>query len=472
MAQGMELGSRPTHFIGIGGIGMSALAQILLHRGLLVSGSDPRTTHITRRLEAQGARVFSQQVPGNFDHWDGGPGPQVVCSTAIAATNPEYAAAVERGYPMFHRSDVLAALIADYRSVAVAGTHGKTTTSGMIAFLLQEAGLDPTVVIGGEVTALGGNARVGNSEYLVAEADESDGSLVKFHPAIGIITNVELDHPDHYQDLASVLAIFEEFASHCGTVVSNWDCPNLRQHLPGQLSYSLNGDSGADYRATDIRYAGDGTRATIYEREQVLGELYVPLLEAHNLSNALAAIAVGRKLGLSFETIAEAIGRYEGARRRFDFRGAAAGIQFVDDYAHHPTELSATLAAARLQVATGRSRLPEVPRRIVAIFQPHRYSRTRAFLNEFAASFGAADLVVLCDVYSAGEAKPADFGGEHLAAAIATTHPQVRYQPSLDDVRQCLQAVLQPGDLALFLGAGNLNSVIPDLVAHFEQAPA
>ncbi len=472
MAQAMELGSRPTHFIGIGGIGMSALAQILLHRGLPVSGSDPRATHITRRLEDQGARVFQQQVPENFDHWSGELRPQVVCSTAIAPSNPEYAAALERGFAVFHRSDLLAALIADYRSVAVAGTHGKTTTSGMIAFLLQEAGLDPTVVIGGEVTALGGNARVGDGEFLVAEADESDGSLVKFHPAVGVITNIELDHPDHYQDLASVRAIFEEFAAHCGILVSNWDCPNLRQYLPGQLSYSLDAGSGADYRASDIRYAGDGTRATVHEREQLLGELYVPLLEAHNLSNALAAVAVGRKLGLGFDTIAEAIARYEGARRRFDFRGAAAGIQFVDDYAHHPTELVATLAAARLQVETGCSRLPEVPQRIVAVFQPHRYSRTRAFLNEFAASFGAADCVVLCDVYSAGEAQPADFSGASLAEAIAAVHPRVSYQPSLDEVRQHLQATLQPGDLALFLGAGNLNSIIPDLVEHFTQATA
>lgn len=506
MTQTVDFSGRPFHFIGVGGIGMSALAQILAERHLPVSGSDLRLTHITERLQSLGVHIFWQQDAQNLHHFESAPSashanseilgfgqgsgqiiglgerggvatltctptqclPQVICSTAIYADNPEYRAAQELGCPIFHRSDILAALIAQQQSIAIAGTHGKTTTSGLIGYVLEQAGLDPTVVIGGEVAALGGNARSGQGSYLVAEADESDGSLVKFHPYIGVVTNMELDHPDHYQNLEQVIETFETFTSHCDVVVGCWDCENVRQHLPVTLSYSLERASGADYTVDQIVYGGDGTQARVWERGTLLGTLNVGLLGSHNLANALAAIAVGRHIGLSFEAIAQGIATYEGARRRFEYKGCAADICFVDDYAHHPSELLVTLRAAQLQVETGKTRLPVVPRRVVAIFQPHRYSRTQALLAEFATAFKDADEVVICEVYSAGERLSRGVNGEVLAQAIAKHHPNVHYCPSLEAVSAHLKQVLQPQDLALFLGAGNLNQSIPALLNYFE----
>ncbi len=503
MMQAVDFSGRPFHFIGVGGIGMSALAQVLAERKLPVSGSDLRRSHITERLERLGVHLFWGQNADNLSYFQpvaeppcfpenfelGGTAtlvqtavvavpqmkaidtdylPQVVCSTAIHPDNPEYNAALELGCPIFHRSDILAALIqSTHRSVSVAGTHGKTTTSGMIGHLLTQAGLDPTVVIGGEVNALGGNARLGQSDCLVAEADESDGSLVKFNSYLGVITNIELDHPDHYSSLEQVISTFRQFADHCQMLVGCVDCKNVREHMPLTLSYSLNQDSNADYSVDKIDYSGSGTRARVWERGVVLGELQVNLLGTHNLSNALAAVAVGRHLGLEFAVIAAAIANYEGARRRFEYRGHAQDIVFVDDYAHHPSELSVTLAAARLQLQTKTTRLPVLPERIVAVFQPHRFSRTQALLDDFAHCFGDADEVIVCEIYSAGERDPGLAGGQKLVDAIAEVHPNVRYCPSLDDVRERLKATLQSKDLALFLGAGNLNQIIPDLVEYF-----
>lgn len=542
MIQTVDFSGRPFHFIGVGGIGMSALAQILAERKLPVSGSDLRRSHITKRLEGLGVHIFWGQDGDNLSHFQpshepphyssvsgpvsssvsgpvsssvsssvsgpvsssvsgsplgdesvgsGGTAilvqaatqpvtqilkqldvdylPQVVCSTAIRSDNPEYQAALELGCPVFHRSDILAALIrVSSRSIAVAGTHGKTTTSGMIAHMMVHAGLDPTVVIGGEVNALGGNARLGHSDYLVAEADESDGSLVKFQPYLGVVTNAELDHPDHYSGLPQVIATFQKFSDRCQVLVGCWDCKNVRDNLPLDVTYSLSRKSGADYTADEIDYAGSGTRAVVWERGERLGEVRLNLLGSHNLSNALAAIAVGRHFGLEMEAIAAAISHYEGARRRFEYRGHANQIVFVDDYAHHPSELKVTLAAARLQIQTQTTRLPVLPARIVAVFQPHRFSRTQALLSDFKHCFGDADEVVVCEVYSAGEKNQGLADGRKLADAIRQNHSHVVYCDSLDAVKAHLKTTLQPQDLALFMGAGNLNQTIPDLVLHFE----
>lgn len=495
----VDFSGRPFHFIGIGGIGMSALAYVLAKRQLPVSGSDLRSTNITQRLEALGAHIFNQQAATNLEFFltnnhphrpvptatinSSGTSvllgaarhssnqlaakkpsvnlPQVICSTAINSTNLEYKAALDLGCPIFHRSDLLAALIQNYNSIAVAGTHGKTTTSSMIGYLLWQAGLDPTIVVGGEVDAWGGNARIGQGEYLVAEADESDGSLVKLSAQIGVVTNMELDHPDHYQTLEQVIDTFKVFAQRCQTIVGCIDCANVRDRLQPQVSYSLDSDLGADYTATDIAYQADGTTAQIRERGEVLGQINLQLLGRHNLSNAIAAIAVGRLLGLDFTVIAHSLATFTGARRRFELRGEVNGIAFVDDYAHHPSELRATLAAARLQAKTEQ--------RIVAIFQPHRYSRTLAFLPDFAQSFSDADLVIISDIYSAGEPNLGQISGETLADAIALRHSQVVYQPTLAGICQTLTHTLQPGDLALFLGAGNLNQVIPEVMQALRQ---
>ncbi|MDJ0734803.1 MAG: UDP-N-acetylmuramate--L-alanine ligase [Nostocaceae cyanobacterium] len=480
MENSVDFGGRPFHFIGVGGIGMSALAHVLAKRQLPVSGSDLRANHITRRLESIGVHIFAKQEGSNLQFFqlqkkvDGvlkeaekipiGVSknvPQVICSTAINTSNLEYKAAMELGCPIFHRSDLLAALIAEYYSIAVAGTHGKTTTSSMIGYMLLEAGLDPTIIVGGEVNAWEGNARLGESEYLVAEADESDGSLVKHAPKIGIITNIELDHPDHYQTLEEVVDTFKTFAGSCETLIGSIDCQTVRDCFQPTVSYSLNGDTNADYTVTNIDYRADGTTALVWERGKALGVLNLRVLSRHNLSNALAAVAVGRLLGLEFGKIAKGLATFTGARRRFEVRGEVNGITFIDDYAHHPSEIRATLAAARLQTRPGQ--------RLVAIFQPHRYSRTLTFLEEFAESFSHADMVVLTDIYSAGEANSGIISGEDLAAKIALQHPQISYQPSLNSVCEHLLETLRPGDLALFLGAGNLNQVIPELIASFRQ---
>ncbi|MGI0486304.1 UDP-N-acetylmuramate--L-alanine ligase [Pantanalinema rosaneae CENA516] len=498
MPNSVDFGGRPFHFIGIGGIGMSALAYVLAKRGLPVSGSDLRLSHITQRLQENGAHIFWSQEPANLEFFQSktitaqpvavptarsltasvetrvskqpevsysrsvSKLPQVICSTAIHSNNAEYQAALELGCPIFHRSDVLAGLMQDYQGIAVAGTHGKTTTSSLIGYLMVQAGLDPTIVVGGEVNVWQGNARVGQGSHLVAEADESDGSLVKLTAQIGIITNIELDHPDHYSSLDEVVEIFQTFTQNCQTVIGCLDCPTVRDRLPPTISYSLDPNRGADYTVDCITYRAEGTIARVWERGAILGRLNVKLLGQHNLSNALAAVAVGRLLGLEFSVIAQAIAIFEGARRRFERRGEYNGILFVDDYAHHPSELRATLAAARLQIQD----TPVCPwKRVVAIFQPHRYSRTQTFLAEFAEAFGDADMVVLSDIYSAGEPNPGNLTGEQVASLVAQHHPQVYYQASLPSISQFLSQVLMPGDIALFLGAGNLNQLIPEVMA-------
>jgi UDP-N-acetylmuramate--alanine ligase len=504
MLNSVDFSGRPFHFIGIGGIGMSALAYVLTKRKLPVFGSDLCLNHITQRLQDNGVHIFWSQDAANLQAFQADPPalapsvalppalierqlaeaavepvavnptnpsvanhsglPQIICSTAINPANPEYQAALELGCPVFHRSDVLAALIQGSYGIAVAGTHGKTTTSSMIGYLLLQAGLDPTIVVGGEVNAWEGNARVGESQYLVAEADESDGSLVKFAPQVGVITNIELDHPDHYATLDDVIQTFKTFAEQCQILIGCIDNAEV-QRLQPSLTYSLQPELEADYTVNQVRYGANGTTAQVWERGTALGELHLKLLGQHNLSNALAALAVGRLVGLEFAQIADILATFEGARRRFERRGEANRILFIDDYAHHPSEIQVTLAAARLRVQDVDSPY----QRVVAVFQPHRYSRTVTFLKEFAQSFENADLVITSDIYSAGEPDLGQVTGQQLADAIAIYHPQVVYQPTLQSVSAFLIETLEPGDLVLFLGAGNLNRVIPELMTFYQQ---
>jgi UDP-N-acetylmuramate--alanine ligase len=472
MQKQVDFSGQPFHFIGIGGIGMSALAHILLKHRLPVSGSDVRLNPITEKLQSLGATIFDRQEAANLQHFVAATGqpqqlPQVVCSTAIREDNPEYQAALSLGCPILHRSDLLAALITQYEGIAVAGTHGKTTTSSLIGYLLLQAGQDPTIVVGGEVKAWQGNARLGESNYLVAEADESDGSLVKFAAKIGIITNIELDHPDHYSSIDQVVEIFRTFAERTETLIVSWDCPTIRERLadhPNLVRYSLSPKSGADYTVSQVVYSGQGTTAQVWERGTCLGALNLPLLGEHNLKNALATIAVGRLVNLSFADIADALISFEGAKRRFEVRGEAQGIRFIDDYAHHPSEIQVTLAAARLQVED-----PSTPwKRVVAVFQPHRYSRTYTFLDEFSRSFSNADLVFLTSIYSAGEPDQGLVKGEHLAARMTEYHQHVNFESTLVEIKAHLPGHLRSGDLVLFLGAGNLNQLIPEMITAVE----
>ncbi|ACK66564.1 UDP-N-acetylmuramate/alanine ligase [Rippkaea orientalis PCC 8801] len=489
----VDFSGRPFHFIGIGGIGMSALAYVLAKRQLPVSGSDVRSSHITERLQGVGAHIFSRQEATNLELFQTGRSraaepvsvlanqtihsssrtvatltlpednlPQVICSTAIAKNNSEYQAAQEKGCPIFHRSDVLAALISDYQSIAVAGTHGKTTTSSLVGYVLLKAGLDPTIIVGGEVDAWEGNAHLGSSKYLVAEADESDGSLVKHSPTIGVVTNIELDHPDHYESLEQVVRTFQIFETQCEILVGCIDCETVRSQLNPTITYSLDPTKNADYTVKNLTYDAQGTIAEVWERGRFLGQMRLTIPGEHNVSNALAAVAVGRKLGLDFQVIADALATFGGAKRRFEHRGYSNGITFIDDYAHHPSEIQATLSAARSKVDQNGSS------RVVAIFQPHRYSRTATFLADFAQAFQAADLVILSDIYSAGEVNIHNITGQDLANAVKVHHSQVIYEPCLKALTESLPQLLQPGDLALFLGAGNLNQIIPQVIARYD----
>ncbi len=466
MGNSVDFGGRPIHFIGIGGIGMSGLAYVLARRGLPVSGSDLKSSNITERLAAAGAHIFLKQDASNLEFFqansEGNRLPQIICSTAIGKTNNELTAALELGCPTFHRSDVLATMIAEYDSIGVAGTHGKTTTSSAIGYMLVAAGVDPTIVVGGEVDAWDGNARVGKSKYFVAEVDESDGSLVKHAPKIGVITNIELDHPDHYKSLEQVIATFTTFAQQCEITIGSVDCEIVRDRIKPTISYSVESGQVADYTAANIDYHADGTSAEVYEYGKLLGTLKLGVLGKHNLSNALATIAVGRKIGLDFAAIASGLATFSGAKRRFELRGYQNDITFIDDYAHHPSEILVTLSAARLRVGAHR--------RVVAVFQPHRYTRTLEFLNEFAQSFKDADVVAITDIYSAGEVNTGVVSGEKVVAEIGKYHSNVRYQPTLAAVSEFLIQNLQPGDICLCLGAGNLNQIIPDLVDTYRCA--
>ncbi len=454
MQDSLDFGTSSFHFIGIGGIGMSAIAHVLAKLGYRVTGSDLCRNRVVEQLEAIGVAVHQGQTADNIAVAEQ---PQVVYSSAIKPTNPELQTAIQQNLRLWHRSDLLAHLINRYHSVAIAGTHGKTTTSSLTAFLLLRGGLDPTIIIGGEVATWQGNARLGTSKYLVAEADESDGSFTKFYPQIGVVTNIELDHPDHYHSLDQVIGTFQQFGQNCQVLVSCWDCPNTKQYLNGQVSYSLH-DPNADYTVQNVVYSGTGTRAMLVERGQVLGEIQLSLLGKHNLSNALAAIAVARLLNIDWHSISTALPHFQGAQRRFEIKGEVAGITLVDDYAHHPSEVQVTLLAAKL-----------LQRRVVAVFQPHRYSRTQALLSEFVTAFNAADVVVISEIYGAGEVPIANLSGQVLADKIAQHHPKVYFQPDVSSLPQFLCQLLRSGDLVLFLSAGNLNQVISPTMEQLRQ---
>ncbi len=453
---------QPVHFIGVGGIGMSALAGILAARGFSVSGSDPRRAPVVEALKLKGVRVFQEQTAATIQAVQAsGASPLVVISSAVPDTNGELIEARRLGLVVVHRSDVLAALINAQPSIAVAGSHGKTTTSTLIATLLEATDQDPTAVIGGIVPAFASNGRHGEGPLLVAEADESDGSLVKFRAQLGVLTNIELDHTDHYPDLDALISTLQRFAGGSGRLLANRDCPILREHFKADSWWSTEAAEGVNFAAIAQEERGDGTLADYYEDGILMGSLSLPLPGRHNLSNALAAIAACRLEGVPFADLQQAISKLRPPGRRFDCRGIWEERIVVDDYAHHPSEVAATLSMARLMVSSGRSPLPRPPQRLVAVFQPHRYTRTAQFLQGFAAALTQADLVLIAPLYSAGEAPMPGVSSAALAQAVRTLAPhlEVLEAQTLDHLAHQIAATSRPGDLVLAMGAGDVNGL-------------
>ena len=454
---------QPVHFIGVGGIGMSALARILADRGQTVSGSDRRDNATVQNLRDRGVRIFSEQTAASINtlleaHERA---PIVVISTAIPDDNPELVRARERGLDIWHRSDLLAALISQQPAIAVAGSHGKTTTSSLITTLLHQAGEDPTAVIGGIVPCIGSNGHSGQGRLLVAEADESDGSLVKFQASLGLITNLELDHTDHYRGLDDLITTLQRFGNGCGRLLANHDDPILREHFRADAWWSVQTSDEVDFAALPLQLDGDRCHARFFESGKAVGEFTLPMPGLHNLSNATAALAACRMEGLSLERLMGCLAVLQTPGRRFDLRGTWQGRHIVDDYAHHPSEVKATLEMARLMVDSGRSPLPSPPRRLLAVFQPHRFSRTQEFLGEFALALQNCDALMLAPVYAAGEKPIEGVCSRTLADRVQALRPDlpVHVADTIDELVSLVRDASQPEDLVLAMGAGDVNGL-------------
>src|SRR6516162_1646421 len=446
------------HFVGIGGIGMSGIAEVLLNLGYKVSGSDLKSSAVTQRLASLGATTFEGHAAEHVQGAD-----VVVTSSAVAADNPEVAEARKQHIPVIPRAEMLAELMRLKYGIAVAGMHGKTTTTSMVATVLASGGLDPTVVIGGRVDAMGSNARVGKSEFFVAEADESDRSFLKLWPILAVVTNLDREHLDCYRDLADVERTFVEFLDHVpfyGMVVGCNDDDDLRRVLPAVrrriLTYGTR--DGSDFLITRMHsgIAGGGHFASssfhVEYRGGDLGEFHLSVPGEHNVRNATAAIAVGVGLDIPVDRIRDSLAHFNGVDRRFQLKGRANGVTVIDDYGHHPTEIRATLAAAR-QCGF---------RRIHVIFQPHRYTRTQLLLEDFATAFYQADSVVVLDIYAASEHPIPGVTAEVLARRISEAGgPRAVYLKSFSDAVTATLETAQPGEMVLTLGAGNVSQLGP-----------
>ncbi len=449
------LGLRRLHFVGAGGVGMSGIAEILLQATPLeISGCDLARSENTARLERLGAKIEIGHGPKHVEGAD-----LLVISSAVAESNAEVEAARAKGVPVIRRAEMLGEIMRLKQGIAVAGTHGKTTTTSLTGMVLTEAGFDPTIVVGGQVHILGTNARLGQGEYLVAEADEYDRSFLELTPVVAVITNVEADHLDTYRDLPEILDAFTAFANRVpfyGSVVLCVDDPGARSLVPGikrrVVTYGYEESSEASLRAREVRLEAGGTSFEVVDASQgSLGVARLKLPGRHNVANALAAIAVGRELSIPFETIARALEGFTGVVRRFETKGERSGVLVVDDYAHHPTEISATLQAAR-QVYPDR--------RLVALFQPHLFSRTRDFSEEFGRALAAADASVVMDVYPSREKPIPGVTGALVADAARRASTRgagaITYVSDKTEVVGCLERTLIPGDLLVTLGAGDV----------------
>lgn len=469
------------HFIGIGGAGMSALAKILIEQGHTVSGSDLVTTDVTDRLKRMGAIIFKGH---DASHVDGAEA--VIVSGAVPPDNPELVAGLSKKVPVFHRAQMLSLLMNGSKGIAVAGTHGKTTTTSMVSLVLEKCGLDPTVVIGGELNDIGGNAKIGYGEYFVAEADESDGSFLYLRPYVAVVTNVEDDHLDHYSDdMHNVARAFLSFLNSVppsGRAVVCGDDPILKELLPQcrakTISYGLHvtGVPNVDVYAENISLYGSGSSFSVVSRNPeigsngkhrkgmhsigldggkqkyraVLGRVELSVPGMHNVSNALAALCVGLFIGVDFDMAASALKQFRGVHRRFETIGEVKGIRVVDDYGHHPTEVMATLNSAKL---TGK-------KRVICVFQPHRYTRTVRLSERFGAAFTNADVVIITDIYPAGEKPIPGVSGQMIVdAVLERSGMKAIYAPTLEEAAKVVLEVVRPGDLLITIGAGNVSWV-------------
>jgi UDP-N-acetylmuramate--alanine ligase len=445
------------HLVGIGGMGMCGIAEVLINLGYQVSGSDMRETEITKHLAGIGGRVTYGHKAENVGESD-----VVVVSSAIRGYNPEIEAARAKGIPVIQRAEMLGELMRMKYSIAVAGSHGKTTTTTMIATVLLGAGMDPTAVIGGRVNSLGlANARLGKGEYLVAEADESDGSFLKLPPTVAVVTNIDAEHLDHYGTHDNVKKAFVDFVNRVpfyGIAVMCMDHPHVQSILPQvHKRFVTYGEAPqADYRARDIRFEGMKTSYVAWRRAEELGRITIGMPGRHNVLNSLATLAVCDFLGMPFEKIRDSFGSFTGVQRRFTVRGEARGVIVVDDFGHHPMEVRATLQGARAGFSD---------RRVVVAFQPHRFSRTRDHMEDFAQSFNDADKVVLCDVFAAGEPAIPGVDSQTLAQEIRTHgHKDVTYVGRRADLAAHLAEICQPNDIVIALGAGDIQLTCGELL--------
>ena len=452
---------RNFHFIGIGGAGMSAIAYVLIKRNYNVSGSDLNSGTVSARLANEGAMIFMGHAASQVSDADA---EAVVVSTAIHPDNPELVEAKRLNLPVYHRSDVLAAILNKASGVAVAGAHGKTTTSAMIACIATEGQLDPTVIIGGDVSSLGGNARNGAGAYVVAEADESDGSFLKFLPQLAVVTNIENDHLDHYGSEENIYQAFAQFLDNLktgGKAILCVDSPKVARLAAETkqqvLTYGL---ENADYVARNICYSTDGTTYDLYHHGALLTQVRLIVPGRHNVLNSLGAFVAAVEMGVPVESILASLARFGGAKRRFETKGRVGGVWIVDDYAHHPTEIGVTIKAAQ------QTR----PKRLLCLFQPHRYSRTQLLFKEFCSCFKGVDQLVVADIYAASEEPLPGINSGALAEGISKELGQeVKYIPSLQKAEEYLQAQATAGDLIMTIGAGDVYKVGEELVRELER---
>ena len=448
------------HMIGIGGTGMNGIAEVLLNLGYAVSGSDLQATEVTRRLEKLGARVAIGHDPKNLSGAD-----VVVISSAVRDTNPELVEARRLKIPVIPRAEMLSELMRMKLGIAVAGSHGKTSTTSMIALVLEAGGFDPTVIVGGRLNTIGAHAKLGGGDFIVAEADESDRSFLFLSPFIAVLTNIDEEHLDQYQTVDELKKTFVHFANKVpfySPIVLCLDSPPLQGLIPllerRIISYGFSAQ--ADFFARDQKFENFSSSSTVYQRGEPLGTLRLNVPGKHNIANALAAIAVGLELDIPQPRIFQALESYSGTGRRFELKKVVNDIMIIEDYAHHPTEIKATLDAAK----TGW------PRRVLTVFQPHRYSRLSFLMKKFATAFNQSDVLILTEVYSAGEDQVPGVSGQALFEEVSQFgHRDVHFEPDLARIPGLVASLAQPQDIIMIMGAGNINRIVPDVISALEE---